>query len=336
MRDPREYRARPENWRGAPPASPIAQCTEALAQAIDARSLKHGDLPQWRSVIETLPSVHDASLVIDDGVVRVGIDLEFDDATRKSLMQLCPWRKGPFEICGVSIDTEWRSDWKWNRVLPALTSLRGRHVMDIGCGSGYHLWRMREAGAASVLGVEPMLLYQHQFDVLQHYARDPAVQCVPLALEHLPDSLPLMDTVFSMGVLYHARDPHQHLRALHARLRPGGEVLLETLVADDGIDDGTGAQEPDHEIVIEDRYARMRNISVLPSAARVLRWLQEAGFEAVRLTDLSRTSLDEQRRTIWMPFDSLQESLDPDNLSVTIEGLPAPCRAVFAGTRSPD
>ncbi len=58
-----------------------------------------------------------------------------------------PWRKGPFSLYGVNIDTEWRSDWKWDRVLPHLSPLKGRLVLDVGCGGGYHMWRMLGEGA---------------------------------------------------------------------------------------------------------------------------------------------------------------------------------------------
>jgi tRNA (mo5U34)-methyltransferase len=29
---------------------------------------------------------------------------------RQALMGLSPWRKGPFDLFGVHVDTEWRSD----------------------------------------------------------------------------------------------------------------------------------------------------------------------------------------------------------------------------------
>ena len=41
------------------------------------------------------------------------------------------------------------------------------------------------------------------------------------------------------------------------------------------------------------------------------------------------TSLDEQRRTDWMTSESLAEFLDPNDRSKTIEGYPAPLRAVL-------
>ncbi len=329
--DPRDYRFDRKRWDGIDPASPLAHAADALEHAINNRQIRHGDLPRWQAALAALPQDIEASLQCEDGTVTVGAahantTAHKESSIRDALMQLCPWRKGPFCISGIPIDTEWRSDWKWDRVLPVLSSLRGRHVLDVGCGSGYHLWRMHEAGAASVLGIEPMLLYQHQFDVVQHFAQEPSVQCLPLALEHLPANMPGFDTVFSMGVLYHARDPHQHLRELREQLRPGGECVLETLVLDDA--------NSDDELIIEDRYARMRNMHCLPGPQRVTRWLEESGFSDIRLVHLARTSVTEQRRTQWMPFDSLAESLDPSDPAQTVEGLPAPCRAVFIALRA--
>ena len=332
--DPRDYVARVDAFLGAPYGSPVAAAGDALVRAINERRIRHGDLPKWQAALDSLPTLDTDSLNVRDGRVCVGGSgtPEQQAQLRSALMQLCPWRKGPFEIGGVVIDTEWRSDVKWDRVLPALSSLQGRHVIDIGCGSGYHLWRMREAGAASVLGVEPMLQYTHQFDAVQRYAQDAAVHCLPLTLEQLPDSLLACNTIFSMGVLYHAAHPHAHLSALHARLRPGGECVLETLIVHDP--DVSHPYSGDTELVLQGRYARMRNIKVLPSVGRVLRWMSNAGFLSPTVVSIEPTLVTEQRRTEWMPFESLEHALDPNDNRLTVEGLPAPCRAVIVARRS--
>ncbi|MEW8068099.1 MAG: DUF1698 domain-containing protein, partial [Candidatus Thiodiazotropha endolucinida] len=41
------------------------------------------------------------------------------------------------------------------------------------------------------------------------------------------------------------------------------------------------------------------------------------------------TTIEEQRATEWMRFESLADYLDPADRSLTIEGYPAPRRAVF-------
>jgi tRNA (mo5U34)-methyltransferase len=47
------------------------------------------------------------------------------------------------------------------------------------------------------------------------------------------------------------------------------------------------------------------------------------------MVDISTTSIEEQRSTDWMTFESLEDFLDPNDHSKTIEGHPAPTRAVF-------
>jgi tRNA (mo5U34)-methyltransferase len=59
------------------------------------------------------------------------------------------------------------------------------------------------------------------------------------------------------------------------------------------------------------------------------RWLRRAGFGEVRCVDVSDTSVQEQRSTEWMRFQSLADFLDPHDPTRTVEGLPAPRRAVL-------
>jgi len=126
-------------------------------------------------------------------------------------------------------DLEWRSDWKWQRIEQALSALEGRSVLDVGCGNGYHLWRLKAAGAATVLGIDPSPLFVVQFLAMQRYVQDSQVNLLPLSMEQF-DAPGAFDTVLSMGVLSHRREPMEHLRQLKRCLRPGGELLLETLV----------------------------------------------------------------------------------------------------------
>ena len=237
-----------------------------------------------------------------------------------ALAALGPWRKGPFELFGVHIDAEWRSDWKWARVAPHLTALAGRRVLDVGCGNGYYLWRLAEAGASLVLGLDPALASYSQFAAISVYLRAPQVYMLTLASADLDARLAVFDTVFSMGVLYHRRDAHAHLMQLRHALRDGGELLLETLViADDG----------DEVLIPATRYAAMRNVWAIPAPRTVMRWLQAAGFSAVRMVDITATSVAEQRSSAWMPHHSLAAFVDAQDQTLTIEGYPAPLRAVF-------
>ncbi|QIB64800.1 tRNA 5-methoxyuridine(34)/uridine 5-oxyacetic acid(34) synthase CmoB [Kineobactrum salinum] len=284
---------------------------------------RYGDLPRWLRALEALPEIAPSRCHLDRSRVGADCDPPLDTtlsaALRDTLQQLHPWRKGPFELFGVHIDTEWRSDWKWERLRAHIDDLDGRRVLDVGCGSGYHCWRMAGAGAAEVIGIDPTPLFVLQYWALRKYLRQPQVWVLPLGIQHLPAGLAAFDTVFSMGVLYHRRSPLDHLQELKDCLRPGGQLVLETLV----IEGGPGAS-----LVPEGRYARMGNVWFLPSCDTLLGWLRKLGLVDATLVDVSVTSTAEQRSTEWMRFHSLANFLDPDDSSRTIEGHPAPRRAV--------
>ena len=283
---------------------------------------RFGDLPRWRAALAALPSLKAETIDLDTNAITASGQV--DDGTRReleaALRSLHPWRKGPFSLFGVDIDTEWRSDFKWDRLSGAIDPLEGRRVLDVGCGSGYHCWRMKGAGAAEVIGIDPTPLFVLQFKAIQHYLNIDSVHVLPLALEQLPPKLKSFDTTFSMGVLYHRRSPMDHLTDLRDTLAPGGQLVLETLVVEGG---------EDTVFVPPDRYARMGNVWFLPSPAALMKWMSKTGFIDVELVDLNQTTVAEQHSTEWMTFYSLSNFLDSDDHNKTVEGHPAPRRAII-------
>ena len=282
---------------------------------------RFGDLPRWRAAIAALPSLEtevvnlDTIAITASGTVNAEKLMELETALRG----LHPWRKGPYSLFGVNIDTEWRSDFKWDRLAHAIDSLEGRRVLDVGCGSGYHCWRMKGAGAAEVIGIDPTPLFVLQFKAIQRYLNIDTVHVLPLALEQLPPKLKAFDTTFSMGVLYHRRSPIDHLTDLRDTLVSGGQLVLETLVVEG---------DEDTVFVPPDRYARMGNVWFLPSPTALMKWISKAGFVDVTLVDVNQTTVAEQRSTDWMTFYSLSNFLDSADHNKTVEGHPAPMRAI--------
>lgn len=297
---------------------------DALAQSLDSLGLghwnkelgpllrerltgkTHGDWRRWNDVIDTLPTACGNA-----------------GRLHELLKGLHPWRKGPLTLGGVEIDTEWRSDWKWARLKDAIAPLDGRKVLDVGSGNGYYALEMRKAGAAVVIGVDPTLLFAMQFLAINVFAQDPAVFILPLRLEETPPANKVFDTTFSMGVLYHQREPLDHLRRLQTTLRAGGQLVLETIYL------------PGHDLRAETpdgRYARMRNVWSLPTVPLLNKWLEEAGYVDIEVVDQTVTTTDEQRSTEWMKFESLREALDPDDPGMTVEGWPAPHRVIVTAS----
>ena len=279
-----------------------------LAPLVSARLSKdgHGDFARWQNLLDALP------------------DKQGDAKTlRNLLLGLAPWRKGPFEVGGVTIDAEWRSDLKWERVKDAISPLTGRDVLDVGSGNGYYALQMRKAGARFVIGIDPTILFVLQFLAVNRFEKESRVFVLPLRLQELPLPAKQFDTSFSMGVLYHQRKPLDHLRQLRQTIKPGGQLVLETIYLPGK---ESRARTPD------DRYARMRNVWLLPTTAELLKWVRLTGYQDIEIVDRSKTTVDEQRSTQWMSFESLREALDPNDNSLTVEGWPAPHRLVLTAT----
>lgn len=304
---------------------PLAKWVKLMPEQIAAHlnEKRYGDLPKWQAAMDAMPDIKAKHLNFKN-LVHIGEANELDEATQANLEEqlraLIPWRKGPYQVFDTFINTEWRSDWKWDRVLPHLAPLKNRTILDVGCGNGYHCWRMLGEEASRVIGIDPSPRFVVQFYMLKKLIGQAPVDLLPIGIEEVPQNLQAFDTTFSMGVLYHRRSPMDHLRELKATLKPGGQLVLETLVIDGALGEC---------LVPEDRYAMMNNVWFLPSTPTLLSWMKKCGYKNPRVVDESVTSCEEQRSTDWMLFHSLNEFLDPEDKNKTAEGHPAPRRAVL-------
>ncbi len=302
--------------------SPWMENLPAEVEATFAR-YSHGELTQWHKMLDELIQIDPSNI---DLVNKVGVGddsnltPEQSELLTEHLMLLHPWRKGPFHIHGLHINTEWRSDWKWQRIQPHIADLKNRTILDVGCGNGYHLFRMQGAGAKLSIGIDPSQKFLSQFRAMKHFLGKMPVHLLPLGIEAMPADMALFDTVFSMGVLYHRRSPIEHIQQLKNLLRPGGEMVLETLVVEG---------DKDTVFLPDGRYAQMRNVWFLPSVEALMHWMKRCGLKNVRMIDCSRTTTEEQRATDWMHFHSLQNYLDPGDPNLTVEGHPGPIRATI-------
>ncbi|EGR2795740.1 tRNA 5-methoxyuridine(34)/uridine 5-oxyacetic acid(34) synthase CmoB [Vibrio navarrensis] len=292
-------------------------------QLTDWQNAEHGDFDRWLRALNKISADAPDNIELKQSVT-ISNHQPMPIGELKKLESLLrtfhPWRKGPYHVHGIHIDTEWRSDWKWDRVLPHISPLKNRSVLDVGCGNGYHMWRMLGEGARLCVGIDPSHLFLIQFEAIRKLmGGDQRAHLLPLGIEQLP-KLQAFDTVFSMGVLYHRRSPLDHLIQLKDQLVSGGELILETLVIEG---------DENAVLVPKERYAQMRNVYFFPSARALKVWLELVGFEQVRIVDENVTSIGEQRSTDWMTHNSLPDYLDPSDASKTVEGYPAPRRAVL-------
>ncbi|MCA8836874.1 MAG: tRNA 5-methoxyuridine(34)/uridine 5-oxyacetic acid(34) synthase CmoB [Proteobacteria bacterium] len=306
----------------------LARAMPALANWLDdneerwsdaAMARRCGDFPTWRRLLAMLPPLPGSRLDLSDGV-HLTSDRPFAQAVEAVYQGLHPWRKGPYRLGGLDIDSEWRSDMKWARLADSLPTLGGQRVIDVGGGNGYFSFRLCAFEPSAVVCLEPTGLCWAQHMGVRMRAPSLPLAFVPLSLEQF-DAPVRFDVVLSLGVIYHNRQPLDHLQRLRRLSRPGGRLFLESLVMPE--EHGT------LQLKSGQRYAMMRNVWCVPSASDLSRWLGESGFDHVRLIDLSQTTSAEQRSTAWMRFHSLADFLEPTQPQRTVEGLPAPRRALF-------
>jgi tRNA (mo5U34)-methyltransferase len=261
-------------------------------------------------------------------VVKIGgaDELSGSDASKvyKAMRDFMPWRKGPFEDFGTSINAEWRSERKWNRVLPELPDLRDRIVADIGCNNGYYMFRMAQHEPKLVMGFEPYLQHYFTFKTLNAFAGVESLSVELLGLEHITLFRSCFDVVFLMGILYHRSSPVDVLRDIRTAMRPEGVLIVES--------QGIPGNEP-QALFPEHRYAKVPGTYFVPTGACLANWLSRAGFADVKIFYSHPMSSEEQRRTEWMVFESYEDFIDKSDPSLTVEGYPAPIR-IFAKAKN--
>jgi tRNA (mo5U34)-methyltransferase len=282
-------------------------------------SQKNGNIPKWERSLESIKQFGtgqirftDPYILIDNSIAKDSID---------SFLELRPWRKGPYQVGNISIDSEWDGSLKWKRLESIFHLIRDKEVLDIGSGNGYFSFLLSLFGAKHVLAIEPFLLFNYQFHAINSLIEEPLnITMAPLRLEQLTNQKEF-DLIFSMGVLYHQKDHLTHLIKIKELLKTDGYLLLETLIVD-------GKNEL---IVPKDRYAKMRNVFNIPSIDVIEKWLAKTGFKNIELIDVNQTKTIEQRKTLWIgdQTESLEDFLDKYDSNKTIEGYPAPKRAMF-------
>lgn len=278
--------------------------------------------------LRTAPPIKTDHLNFHDGFVEIGLAHELSHDHKAQLEQsarkLIPWKKGPFKLFGLEIDGEWRSDHKWERIAPHLPDLGDKNILDIGCNNGYFMFRMLEHNPKLVLGIDPVVRTWAQFHYLKSFTHDLPLEMALIGVEHLSYMEECFDLIFSMGIIYHHPDPIGQLKQIKRCLRPGGKLILETI--------GIPGDEP-VALFPQDRYAMMRNIWFLPTTTCLMNWAHKAKFKSLKLLHSVPTSIQEQRTTPWCNAGapSLEDFLDPNDPTRTVEGHPAPLRMTLIG-----
>jgi tRNA (mo5U34)-methyltransferase len=283
---------------------------------------------RFREPLEAVGHLRASTCDFSGDVVRIGRAGDLNSAEQRLVHEVLlgfkPWRKGPFSVFGIDIDAEWRSERKWQRLVPELPELAGKVVADIGCNNGYYMFRMAAHRPEFVLGFEPYLQHYYAFLMLNAFAGQNNLQVELLGIEHLGLFPGCFDVIFCLGILYHRPSPLDALQDLLTALKPGGTLLLESQAIP-----GT---EP-VALFPERTYAKVPGTWFVPTASCLHNWLVRSGFREVRLFCEHSMSCEEQRQTPWMDFESYQDFIDKHDPTRTIEGYPAPRRVFFKATK---
>lgn len=235
-----------------------------------------------------------------------------------------PWRKGPFSIFGIEVDSEWQSQRKWQRLSQRLPNLKDKIVADIGCSNGYYMFRMVQHQPRLVLGFEPSIQHYYCFKGLNAMAGQQNLEIDLLGVEHLPLFPECFDVLFLMGIIYHRASPVDTLRDVYASLASGGTLILESQAI---------PGECQHALFPQQTYAKVPGTYFVPTGNCLKNWLTRAGFADVELFCQHPMSNMEQRRSDWMQFESYDDFLDPQDSLKTVEGYPAPDRVFLIGRK---
>jgi len=272
-----------------------------------------------RKAIDALEDVQATAKLGDVVKITAALDEKKIYATAKLLM---PWRKGPFAIGQTNIDSEWRSNVKYN-LLRKHFNLKEKRVADIGCNNGYYLFRMQEDNPKLLVGFDPSPLYKTQFDFINHFVKSEIVYEL-LGVEHLEFYEEKFDTIFCLGVLYHRSDPVAMLKSLFKGLDKKGEVILDTFYIEG---EGEMCLSP------QSSYSKIPNVYFIPTIQALKNWCMRAGFKKFEVLESSVTESNEQRKTEWIEGQSLEDFLDPNDKTKTVEGYPAPARVYVRLTK---
>ena len=289
------------------------------------KSLTWKNILPYQEAIKNLPTYEKVGVGLGDSVT-----IDIPTLTQNQNLQIKetallmkPWRKGPFQINDLFIDSEWQSQIKYNLLEPHF-NLKDKIVGDIGCNNGYYLFRMLSHKPKKLIGFDPSAIYYSQFQFLNHFIQSEIVYEL-LGVEHVEFYEYKFDILFCLGVLYHRSDPIGMLKSLYKGLNKGGELILDTFMIDG---------EEEICLTPKERYSKIPNIYFVPTVKALENWCYRAGFDTFEVLEIMVTSSEEQRKTEWIDTQSLEDYLDPNDKTKTVEGYPAPKRVYIKAIKN--
>jgi tRNA (mo5U34)-methyltransferase len=173
----------------------LEQLRQERLKCLEWKNIK----PYWEA-IASLPSFKLAEVNLAD-TVTIKFEGKLSEADEAYIYETAklmhPWRKGPFQISTTHIDSEWRSNLKYNLLRPHF-NLKDKVVGDIGCNNGYYLFKMMEDEPKRLVGFDPSAVTYCQFKFLNHFIGS-NITYELLGVEHVQYYEHKFDVLFCLG-----------------------------------------------------------------------------------------------------------------------------------------
>ncbi len=146
-----------------------------ILEIIKERSewINNKNYSKYKSALSEIPEIQADILNLESDAVELSSNKKISDEEYQKIKKvselLIPWRKGPFKLFGLDLDSEWRSNLKWDRIKSYLPDLEGKNILDIGSNNGYYMFRLAAYNPKLVLGIDPVMHNYAQFNFLQKF-----------------------------------------------------------------------------------------------------------------------------------------------------------------------
>lgn len=112
---------------------------------------------------------------------------------------------------------------EWHVFRALLPDLRGKSVLDLGCGFGWHCRYARERQASSVVGVD---LSENMLQKARELTDDPAITYLRMPIEDIDFPGSTFDIAISSLAFHYIESFEAVCRKVRACLKPGGSFIF--------------------------------------------------------------------------------------------------------------
>ena len=112
---------------------------------------------------------------------------------------------------------------EWETLKTLLPGFKGKRMLDIGCGYGWHSIYAMEQGASSAFGID---ISEKMLEVARKKTHAPRVEYACMAMEDMAFEPESFDIVLSSLAFHYTPDFEGVVKKIHSFLKPGGAFVF--------------------------------------------------------------------------------------------------------------